>query len=67
MRIIRFANAYDYVQNEKASLNWANLSYHFGYSDQAHFIRDFKQFAGKAPTVMVDEGQSFYQWSRQFA
>ncbi len=67
MRIIRFATAYDYVQQQRDSLNWANLSYHFGYSDQAHFIRDFKQFCGKAPTIMSDEGQSFYQRSRQLA
>jgi AraC-like DNA-binding protein len=61
MRIVRFASAYDYVQNERASLNWASLSYHFGYSDQAHLIRDFKQFAGKAPTGVVHAGQTFYQ------
>lgn len=65
MRIIRFASAYDYVQKQEESLNWANLSYHFGYSDQAHFIRDFKQFTGRAPTIMIDERRQFYQRSRQ--
>lgn len=65
MRIARFASAYDYVQNERESLNWAGLSYHFGYSDQAHFIRDFKQFTGKAPTLMIHESRSFYQRSRE--
>lgn len=65
MRIVRFANAYDYVQQTYDSLNWAALSYHFGYSDQAHFIRDFKQFTGKAPTVVVEEKTAFYQLSRQ--
>ncbi|MCB0571981.1 MAG: helix-turn-helix transcriptional regulator [Phaeodactylibacter sp.] len=29
--------------------NLAQLSYHCGYYDQSHFIRDFKQMAGMAP------------------
>ena len=65
MRIIRFRNAYHHVQHEKEDLNWARVSYHFGYSDQAHFIRDFKQFTGKAPSFVVNEQSSFYQLTSQ--
>lgn len=65
MRIIRFRNAYHHVQQVGEDLNWARVSYHFGYADQAHFIRDFKQFTGKAPSFVVNEQQSFYQLTRQ--
>ena len=67
MRIIRFAHAYGYVQRQQGAPNWASLSYHFGYSDQAHFIRDFKQFSGKLPSLVVDEQQLYYQGARQLS
>lgn len=48
-RIVRFKGAYDYVKRHpKAS--WLDVTYHFGYSDQSHFIRDFKEFTGSNPT-----------------
>jgi len=31
--------------------NLTDLSYEFGYTDQAHFIRDFKEFTGKTRPV----------------
>lgn len=47
-RIIRFKKAYQFLQtNPKA--NWIDIVYHFGYADQAHFIRDFKEFSGRTP------------------
>lgn len=33
----------------------ADLALELGYSDQAHFIRDFKRFVGKTPAVYVRE------------
>lgn len=34
---------------------WADLALELGYSDQAHFIRDFKRFVGKTPAHYVRE------------
>lgn len=48
-RIVRFKGAYDYVK-EHPKASWVDVTYHFGYSDQSHFIRDFKEFTGNNPT-----------------
>jgi len=53
-RVIRF----DHIKNElilKPQTSLTALSFRFGYFDQAHFIRDFKQFSGKTPSVFKQE------------
>jgi AraC-like DNA-binding protein len=61
LRIIRFRNAYEYLQQNEGNFSWADVSYHFGYADQAHFIRDFKQFTGAVPSTMVSNNEQFLQ------
>jgi len=51
-RIVRFRGAYDFVHRYPQA-SWADVTYHFGYSDQSHFIRDFKQFTGENPTSFM--------------
>ncbi|AWH84315.1 hypothetical protein HYN59_03930 [Flavobacterium album] len=59
-RIIRFSNAFKEMQNLEEAGGWAGLSYLLGYSDQAHFIREFKEFSGVIPNLMLhDEGMVF--------
>ncbi len=59
-RIIRFSNAYKLMQQLDETGGWAGLSYYLGYADQAHFIREFKEFSGLIPNVMLhDDGQIF--------
>lgn len=53
-RIVRFKSAYSYVQRHP-NASWTEISYHFGYSDQSHFIRDFREFTGENPTAFLSQ------------
>lgn len=46
-RILRFTHA---VELSGTTLSWAEISQRAGYYDQAHMVRDFRQFSGSAPT-----------------
>lgn len=60
-RVVRFSSAYSYVRDHGIDrLNWLDISYHYGYSDQSHFIREFKQFAGFVPTGITFDDTQFY-------
>jgi AraC-like DNA-binding protein len=45
------------INGERVDLT--ELSYSAGYSDQAHFIRDFKQFTGESPRVFITRKDRF--------
>jgi AraC-like DNA-binding protein len=47
-RISRFQRALASPRND----GWAALAAEVGYADQAHFIRDFKEFAGVTPSLL---------------
>lgn len=44
--------------------NLTDLAYEFGYTDQAHFIKDFKAFTDKTPSEFVDEMRGFQEMFR---
>lgn len=56
-RLVRFSKAYRLRENFP-QLSWTNIAYECGYFDQAHFIRDFKEFAGVAPRIIEGELES---------
>lgn len=56
LRIIRFRNAYTSLKNIH---EWADITHDMGYADQAHFIREFKEFAGVAPKGIIKNAESF--------
>lgn len=44
---------------DEPGLNWADVAMRCGYFDQAHLIRDFRQFSGKPPTAILDTELDF--------
>lgn len=49
-RILRFQQALSHAESGH-SLNWTRIAADCGYFDQAHFIHDFRSFAGETPTA----------------
>jgi AraC-like DNA-binding protein len=48
-RLLRFRRAFRML-DQAAPGTWAQVAAHAGYFDQAHLIRDFRQFAGAPPS-----------------
>lgn len=50
-RILRFQQVFRAVDRSDSA--WASVALECGYYDQAHLIRDFNQFAGQTPSVLL--------------
>jgi AraC-like DNA-binding protein len=57
-RVQRFQNAVRSIE-AGAAVNWAELAADCGYFDQAHLIRDFRQFSGLTPLGYADRVQAY--------
>jgi AraC-like DNA-binding protein len=42
-------------QSRAAAIGWADIAADCGYADQAHLIREFRQFAGSTPARFLRE------------
>ncbi|MEM7479732.1 MAG: helix-turn-helix transcriptional regulator [Acidobacteriota bacterium] len=52
-RIQRFRHALRQIEEQNSTLRWADLAFDCGYSDQAHMVREFREFSGYSPTSFV--------------
>ncbi|HZH02691.1 MAG TPA: helix-turn-helix domain-containing protein [Myxococcaceae bacterium] len=50
-RLQRFQAALVAARRSKADLPWIEVALAAGYSDQAHLVRDFREFAGIPPSL----------------
>lgn len=62
-RTIRFEAIRNHLRIEPEA-NLTDLAYEFGYTDQSHFINDFKAFTGKTPGEFAAEMQKFQEMFR---
>ncbi len=57
-RIVRFNKTLESI-NQGMAINWAQLSLDCGFYDQAHFIKEFKNFSGLNPTEYLSENVTY--------
>lgn len=53
-RIVRFNRAFE-MKEKHPSKDWLAIALTCGYSDYQHMVKDFKQFAGVTPIIMMQE------------
>ena len=58
MRISRL-NEVNRVLESRRELKLTDVTYECGFSDQAHFIREFKNFTGETPKVFIKDKHKF--------
>lgn len=58
MRLARLNEANRLLEKNK-QMELTAIAYESGYADQAHFIRDFRQFTGEKPTAFLREREQY--------
>jgi AraC-like DNA-binding protein len=48
-RVLRFTRAVRTVRSAPGAIDWLDVAGECGYFDQAHLIREFREFAGMTP------------------
>lgn len=54
-RMVRFNRAVD-LSRSRDFAGWAEIAAECGYSDQAHLVREFREFAGTTPAALANLG-----------
>ncbi|MDY8137182.1 AraC family transcriptional regulator [Aquimarina sp. 2201CG5-10] len=68
-RILRFNEIFKQLQ-QKEKISWSQIAYQCGYSDQSHFIKEFKHFSGFNPEEFIKQDfdpdeQNFFPLDRE--
>ncbi len=53
-RICRFYQAFE-LKEHNPNLDWLSVALRTGYNDYQHLVKDFKEFAGTTPNVLIQE------------
>ncbi len=53
-RILRFNEILLQIQHNN-NITWSQIAYQYGYSDQSHFIKEFKHFSGFNPQEFIQK------------
>lgn len=53
-RISRFSKAF-FFKDQHGEIDWLTVAIQFGYTDYAHMVRDFREFAFTTPSVIYRE------------
>ncbi|MCM1501456.1 MAG: helix-turn-helix transcriptional regulator [Bacteroidales bacterium] len=59
IQIVRFHRALSIMQHSPFCNIWSDIAYRCGYSDQSHFIREFKKFSGHTPSSFIQESAPY--------
>ena len=54
-RLFRFNHILQQIQ-QKQHIEWSQIAYEFGYTDQSHFIKEFNEFSGFNPQEFIRLG-----------
>ena len=54
-RVCRFYKAYE-LKELHQNLDWLSVAIRTGYNDYQHLVKDFKEFAGVTPKILIKEG-----------
>lgn len=52
-RLVRFQKSLRLMQCSAGNIGQAQIAYQCGYSDQSHFIREFRKFSGYTPLLLA--------------
>lgn len=58
-RLLRFNQVMN-LRKQNPALKWVDITYHCGYFDPNHLLRDFKQFTGVVPSGFDFENAVIY-------
>lgn len=56
-RMLRFNELLRKIQHQQ-QIDWSSVAYDCGYTDQSHFIREFRHFSGFNPRKFVEDEQN---------
>jgi AraC-like DNA-binding protein len=61
LRLQRFQMALD--RKRASGDRWLDIAHFFGYSDQMHMVKEFREFGGEAPSRLLQNCGDYQPWS----